>query len=254
MYQCTRCTVGKAPHVKIRTPMQSLVAERPLEVVAIDLTLLEPSGNGLENVLVITDVFSKFAVAVPTRNQKASTTAKTLVRELFFKYGVPERIQSDQGRNFESKLIRELYRMYGVVRSRTTAFHPQGNGQCERFNRTLHDLLCTLPPEEKSRWPCHLQELGGTVLKYHQDIPAQHVSQNKCVNLLPFKSRKFPFEVADRSMCRRLPQQHCLSPSACYYVMTRAMSCDTLPLCGGGWGWGDGGGACVSVCVVRPFL
>ena len=67
MNQCTRCTVGKAPHVKICTPMQSLVAERPLEVVAIDFTLLEPSGNGLENVLVITDVFSKFAVAVPTR-------------------------------------------------------------------------------------------------------------------------------------------------------------------------------------------
>ena len=81
------------------------------------------------------------------------------MRELFFKYGVPERIHSDQGRNFESKLIRELYRMYGVVRSRTTAFHPQGNGQCEHFNRTLHDLLCTLPPEEKSRWPCHIQEL-----------------------------------------------------------------------------------------------
>ena len=52
-------------------------------------------------------------------------------------------------------------------------------------------------------------------------------------------------------MCRRVPQQCSLSPSACYYVMTRAMSCDTLPLC---WGWGVWRGgigvrACVCACV-----
>ena len=58
---------------------------------------------------------------------------------------------------------------------------------------------------------------------------AARVTEQMCESSL-FKSRKFPFEVADRSVCRRVPQQHCLSPSACYYVMTRAMSCDTLPL------------------------
>ena len=96
-------------------------------------------------VLVMTDVFTKYAWAVPTRDQKACTTVNVLVREWFL--GVPHRIHSDRGRNFESSTVRELCELYDVRKSRTTAYHPEGNGQCERFNRSLHDLLRTLPSE-----------------------------------------------------------------------------------------------------------
>ena len=61
---CERYNLAKMPHLKVRTPMHSIGAREPLEVISIDLTVLETASNGIENVLVMTDVYSKFTIAV----------------------------------------------------------------------------------------------------------------------------------------------------------------------------------------------
>lgn len=157
--ECERCQLAKESQPVARGYMGHLLASRPNEVLAIDFTVLEPSHSGHENVLVMTDVFSKFAMAVPTRDQRAETVAQVLVEEWFYKFGVPGRIHSDQGRNFESALIRQLCELYQVKKSRTTPYHPAGNGQCERFNRTLYTLLRTLPGPRKRDWASCLSQV-----------------------------------------------------------------------------------------------
>ena len=72
---------------------------------------------------------------------KADLTAEILVREVVCRYGVPTRIHSDQGGSFEADVVHNLCKRLGIDRSRTTTYHPEGNGQTERFNSTVKDML-----------------------------------------------------------------------------------------------------------------
>ena len=62
-------------------------------------------------------------------------------------YGIPLRIHSDQGAKFESRSLKELCHILRMEMSRTTSYHRMGNGMCERFNRTLLNILGTLNSE-----------------------------------------------------------------------------------------------------------
>lgn len=172
---CERCTRRKARPEKA-APLVNIVVTRPLELVCIDFLSLEPDSSNTKDVLVITDHFTKYALALPTPNQKARTVARFLWENFISHYGFPERLHSDQGPDFESRTIKELCQLAGIRKVRTTPYHPRGN-PVERFNRTLLGMLGTLENHKKTHWREHVRPL----------VHAYNCTKNEVTGFTPYE-------------------------------------------------------------------
>jgi len=156
--QCERCIKYKTSP-KRSAELVNIISNQPLELLCIDFLSLERSKGGFEDILVMTDHFTRYAQAFPTRNQSAKVTAKVLFENFVVHYGFPAKLHSDQGRNFESNVIKELCKIAAVEKTRTTPYHPMGNGMVERFNQTLIKMLGTLNDHEKTDWKSYVAPL-----------------------------------------------------------------------------------------------
>ena len=97
---------------------------------------------------------TKWADAIPLPDQSAFTITTALIN-LFSAMGMPDVVHSDQGRNFESTMLKQSLEAFGIAKSRTTAYHPEGDGMVERFNRSLLQLL-RVYVDTQSDWEKHL--------------------------------------------------------------------------------------------------
>ena len=147
---CERCLRFK------QKPQQDqlypLMATYPLELIHLDFLTYGGKGDVFKNVLVVTDHFTWYAQCFVTVNQLAVTIADTLVNKFFAHYGWPDKILTDRGSSFENILLKEICEISKVCKLRTCSYHPQTNGQCERFNKTLINMLATLPNSAKKNW------------------------------------------------------------------------------------------------------
>ena len=155
---CPRC-IRRKTRVPSSAKLVTVDSTYPMDLVCMDFLSLEMISGGYENILVITDHFTRFAQAIPSRNQTAKTTARLLFDNFVCHYGFPSRLHSDQGRYFESEVIKELCSIANLEKSRTTPYHPMGNGMPERFNRTLLNMLGTLEDDQKTDWKYYVPPL-----------------------------------------------------------------------------------------------
>ena len=157
--QC-RCIMSKKPSIPDRAPLSPITTTYPFELLTIDFVHLDRAKGNYNYALVCCDHFTKFVQIYATRNKSAIAAADKIYNEFVLKFGMVTRIHSDQGKDFDNTLFWRLHKLSGTAQSRTTPYHPQGNGLTERMNRTLIGMLKTLEEEEKKDWARHLPKLA----------------------------------------------------------------------------------------------
>ena len=180
VHNCETCQVAKTGGTAPSKSTQRLNVGRPWQRVAVDLVGPMPlTQRGNCWILVLTDHFTRWQDALALPGATAPIIASTLDERVFCYLGLPESIHSDQGCQFEGQVMQELCALWNVEKTRTTPYHPQGNGVVERGNRALGDslraILLNRGPDE---WDLVLPQ----IMRAYRGTP--HTTTGETSNLL----------------------------------------------------------------------
>lgn len=123
---------------------------RPFEIITMDfIPELPKSKKGYDNILVIIDKLTKYAIFVPTITKvTAKDTAQIIFKHVFSCFGLPREIVSDRDSKWISSFWEETCRQFNIRRALSTAYHPQTDGQSEIMNQVLEVALrCYVGPK-----------------------------------------------------------------------------------------------------------
>nr|CAG8647205.1 594_t:CDS:2 [Entrophospora candida] len=142
---CDSCQRNKSNNKQPAGLLQPL--STPLkrwEQVTMDFIVQLPTTHkGYDAIIVIVDCLSKHAHFCPTHTSvTAPEVAKIFFSTIFKNHGLPQVIISDRDAKFTSRFWKTLFEQVGTKLAMSTAFHPQTDGQTERMNRTLEEMLC----------------------------------------------------------------------------------------------------------------
>lgn len=157
---CVTCAQNRAKLQKHSASMKLFPASAPLEFVSIDiLGELPVTPRKNRYLLVISDRFSKLTKTVPLRGITATTVAQAFCTHWVFTYGPPVFLLSDNGAQFTSKFFQAVCKILGISNLFTTTYHPQCNGQVERFNRTILAALRHYIGDNQREWDLYSDPL-----------------------------------------------------------------------------------------------
>ncbi|KAL0544114.1 hypothetical protein IC582_019225 [Cucumis melo] len=157
--KCLVCQQVKAPRQKPAGLLQPLsIPEWKWENVSMDfISGLPRTLRGFTVIWVVVDRLTKSAHFVPGKSTyTASKWAQLYMSEIVRLHGVPVSIVSDRDARFTSKFWKGLQTAMGTRLDFSTAFHPQTDGQTERLNQVLEDMLRACALEFPSSWDSHL--------------------------------------------------------------------------------------------------
>ena len=132
---CHSCRICAELKPQFYRPQQNTLikATQPLERWSIDFKGPLRSSSQNKYMLTIVDEYYRFPFAFPCPNTTSATVMKCLDK-MFVLCGTPSYIHSDRGSSFLSQEIKDYFSQRGIATSKTSPYHPIGNGQCERYN------------------------------------------------------------------------------------------------------------------------
>jgi transposase InsO family protein len=147
---------------------QPMLKCTPMHTVAIDFVGPCPeSSKGDVWILTMIDVFTRWTIAIPCPNRKATTVMRALYEHLFCVYGIPIRILSDRGKEFIDAGLITLCNWLGVSKIATTGYQPQANGHIERFHAYMNASITSLAAGDLLNWDLYLP---AVLFSYRQSI------------------------------------------------------------------------------------
>ncbi|PIL29421.1 hypothetical protein GSI_09473 [Ganoderma sinense ZZ0214-1] len=151
---CDTCCHGKTSHAKPHGPLQpNEVPDGPGQVVTCDFITGLPDVDRYNALQLIADRHGKIIHLIPcTEEIDAEGTADNFIREWFRLYGLPRKIVSDHGPQFSSKLFRAVLKGLGIESAMSTAYHPQTDGQSERWNQEIEAYLRMYCSRRRDDW------------------------------------------------------------------------------------------------------
>jgi len=142
--ECPSCQVMKPLTGKKYGPLMPLgIPNAPWESVSIDFMVgLPPTNRNVDSLMVFVDRLTKMVHLVPTtKSYDAVSCAEAFMSHVWKHHGLPKEFVSDRDKVWTSQFHQELCKLLGIDRCLTTAFHPESDGQVERMNRIVQQVL-----------------------------------------------------------------------------------------------------------------
>eukprot|EP00253_Pinus_taeda_P012699 PITA_12699 len=157
--RCLECQQIKAEHQHLAGLLQPLpIPEWKWEVISMDfITGLPKTKRNNDSIMVVVDKLSKVAHFIPVQSTyKAVQIAHVFMQNIFRLHGLPKTIISDRDVKFTSAFWRALFAELGTQLNFSTAYHPQTDGQMERVNQIVEDMLRACVMQKPAQWEDYL--------------------------------------------------------------------------------------------------
>ncbi|KAA8496806.1 Transposon Ty3-I Gag-Pol polyprotein [Porphyridium purpureum] len=140
---CHACQVTKSENRSFGKLKPLSIPEGPWVDISMDfVTELPRSEGSCDAIMTVVDRYSKMALFIPTRKDlTAKRCADLFVKHVVSRFGYPKSVVSDRDPLFTSTFWQQLSKRVGMKLAMSTANHPQTDGQTERVNRVIREML-----------------------------------------------------------------------------------------------------------------